>query len=54
MPVGFTCICICLETGLDEKGRKKMPVGFVFVLCTVIEVGKGKERNAWNWFVHGD
>ena len=31
-----------------------MPVKFVFVLCTVIEVRKRKERKAWTWFVHGD
>ena len=29
-----------------------MPVGFVFVLCTVIEIGKGKERNAC-WILLG-
>ena len=29
-----------------------MPVGFVFVLCMVIEIGKGKERNAC-WILLG-
>ena len=53
MPVGFTCICICLETGLDKKEGTKCLLDLLGIgLCTVIEIGKGKEQNAC-WILLG-